>query len=166
MIEREHELVHSLLPLSLAVSLVQSRLSSDRSAVAPDANGIAMFIAAAVPIWEYPEDARRPPRALRNAAAAGVFRNGGRELRFLDGSPSKFRLAIQADNVGRVVEMLQQPDHALLLRNRALRALARKLVQLSCEARADSGALWSAAKKTFDGAVARKTKPAKKASSR
>ena len=112
------------MPLSLAVCVVRSKLASDSSSATWHPNGIATFIAAVVPIWEYSDDSSQQPRTLLHVVRDAAFQDGGRELRFLDGSPSKFRLAVQADDIGRVIDMLQHPDRAVRTRTQVLRALA------------------------------------------
>ena len=129
MIGQDDRLPHTLVPLALAVTLVQSRFSASTLPVSTEPNAIATFIASTVPIWEYSDDARHVPKPLPNPIRAGVFRDGGRELIFLDGRPSKFRLAVQVNDVDCVVEMLKHPERALRIRNRVIRDLARTLIQ-------------------------------------
>lgn len=152
MVGRDHQLPHTLVPLELAVTIVRSKIANGGSPVAADPNAMATFIAATVPIWEYSDDPSTLARPLRNAAGSGVFRKGGRELHFLDGRPAKRLLAVQADDINCVIEMLQHPDDASLIRNRVLRTLARKLVQQSREAGAKSTVLRGNSRTIFDRA--------------
>ena len=115
---------------------------------------MATFIAATVPIWEYSDDPRVLPVPLRNPLRNGVFRDGGKQLLFLDGTPPKMRLAIQSDDVCCVIEMLQHPHRALLIRNRVLRAHARRLVQRSHNAVVTATKVRTAAKQLLDRAGA------------
>ena len=136
MVGRNDHLSHSLVPLSVAVVLVrQSVYGSRRSAESPDPNAIATFIAGMVPIYEYWDDPSIRPRALCNSQSAGLFRNGGRELQFLDGRPAKRLLAVQADDVACVSEMLKDPERAALIRGLALKETGRRLVDKANELR-------------------------------
>ena len=101
----EHHLPHSLVPLALAVSVVRSKLPG-----AAGADAVATLIASAVPVFEYWDSPRRLPRPLPNALREGVFWDGGRELRFVDGRPTKYRLAVQVQDVDCVLEMLMHPE--------------------------------------------------------
>ena len=125
MLGREHDLPHSLVPLALAVLLVRAKLPG---AAGADPNAVAAMIASAVPVFEYWNNPLRLPRRLLSALRDGVFRGGGRELRFVDGQPTKYRLAVRADDVDGMVEMLMHPERAASVRNRVLRAHARDLV--------------------------------------
>ena len=139
----DQRLPHTLVPLALAVTLIRAKLAPAGSAVAADADAIATFIASTVPIWEYSDDVLKPPRPLRNPAQ-GVFREGGGELRFLDGRPSMRLLAVQTDDINCVVEMVERPHSAVRVRSRVLRALARQLIQQSRDSVAAARALRSA----------------------
>lgn len=121
---QEQRLQDALMPLALAVSVVRSKLASDSSSATWHPDGIATFVAAVVPIWEYSDDSSRQPRTLLHVVRDATFQDGGRELRFLDGRPSKFRLAVQADDICRLIDMLQNPDRAVRSRTQVLRALA------------------------------------------
>ena len=131
MMGRNDQLPHTLVPLVLAVTIVRSKLSDSTLRVPSEPNAIATFIASAVPIWEYSDDARQPPKPLQNPVPGGIFRDGGRELMFLDGRASKSLLAVHVNDIDCVVEMLKHPERALCIRNRVIRQLARRLVERS-----------------------------------
>jgi len=123
MLGREHDLPHSLVPLALAVLLVRAKLPG---AAGADPNAVAAMIASAVPVFEYWNNPLRLPRPLpASALRDSVFRDGGQELRFVDGRPPRYRLAVRAEDVDYVMEMLMHPERAACIRNRALRAHAR-----------------------------------------
>jgi len=104
-------LAHALVPMSLAVTLVRAKSQRLRpSAASSDLDSIATFIAATVPIYEYSDDPSVLPRMLLDSLSGGLFRNGGRELHFLDGRPTITLLAVQAEDVARVIAMLNQAE--------------------------------------------------------
>src|ERR1044071_8134905 len=146
MVGSEHDLSHSLLPLHLAVTLVRSRLAR-AAGMEPDA--LATRIAAALPVFEYWDSPLLLPQPLAKALRDGVFRDGGRELRCVDGRPSKYRLAVRAEDVDCVVEMLRHPERAAFIRNRALRTHARELVRRSRQLGARSAELRGTAEKVL-----------------
>lgn len=93
--------------MSLAVTLVRAKAYGLlQSAASSDPDAIATFIAATVTIYEYSDDPSVTPRPLVDGLSEGLFRNGGRELHFIDGRPTKYLLAVQADDVARVIAML------------------------------------------------------------
>ena len=143
MVGRQDRLPHSL-PLALAVSLVRARLAGP---AATDPDSVATFIASNVPVFEYWDTPLRLPRPLPNPLREGVFRDGGRELRFVDGRPTKYRLAVRVEDVDCVVEMLTYPGRAASIRNRVLRAHARKLIRRSRDLGARSAELRGAAER-------------------
>lgn len=124
---RDHDLPHSLVPLKLAVLLVRAKAYGAADSRARDLDGLAAFIAASVPIYEYSDDPGKAPRPLLRSVQQGVFRKSGEELHFLDGKPSKQFLAVHVEDVSGVIEMLKQPHRALHIRSQALRRLARRL---------------------------------------
>jgi hypothetical protein len=102
---------HSLVPLTLAVVIVRERVYAGDSA--PNAedhlSGIATAIAALIPIYEYGHKPEYAPRILSSAdLAGGLFRDNGKELRFVDGRSAKISLAVRAADVERVVGLLIQ----------------------------------------------------------
>jgi hypothetical protein len=146
MVGREHDLPHSLVPLALAVSLVRFRFAG---VAEMDPNAVATLIASRVPVFECWPNPLRLPRPLANALRDGVFCDEGRELRFMDGRPSKYRLAVRAEDVDCAVEMLMHPERAVAIRNRLLRAHARTLVRRSRELGARSAELRGVAQKVL-----------------
>ena len=117
----EAELPHSLIPLALAVIVVRFRVYGQGRITdqgpAGDLNMLANFIAGAVPLYEYFDDSSTLPRALTRASLeGGVFREGGKELRFPDGRPAMHLLAINAADVERVAALLKDPEHDKQLR--------------------------------------------------
>jgi hypothetical protein len=118
MVGRNDRLSHTLVPLSVAVTLVRERVyGARRSAQSLDPNGIAVFIAGAVPLYEYSDDASVRPRALH----------------CIDGRPAKRLLAVHAEDVTCVVEMLKDPEHAVLIRRLALKKTGRRLLDKANE---------------------------------
>src|SRR5690349_9513349 len=100
MAERDYPLPHSLVPLALAVVLVPAKLAERSVRCGLDPNGLR----------------------------GGRFCEGGRELRFVDGRPTKYLLAVHARDIGSVVEMLAHPERAARIRSRVLRAHARQSI--------------------------------------
>jgi hypothetical protein len=135
---REHHLPHTLVPLALAVSVVRSRVAAVAGA---DPDAVATLIASAVPVFEYWDTPLRLPQPLANILREGVFRDAGRELHFVDGRPTKYRLAVRAADVDCVIEMLMHAEHAACTRNRVLRVHARELVRTSRDLAARAAAL-------------------------
>lgn len=120
----DHEDVpHTLIPLGLAVGLIRSKVYADG-----DLNALASFVAATVPIYEYATDPSQAPRALlKDELEGGMFREGGKELRFIDGRATKRYLALNALDVECVTSLLREPEHALRIRSRFVRMRAQKL---------------------------------------
>ena len=92
-----------------------------------DPDAIASFIAAVVPLYEYSESSSVSARLLTQCNPKGLFRNGGRELHFLDGSPAKRCLAVQVDDVGCVIAMLKEPQRASAIRRMYVKRAASQL---------------------------------------
>ena len=105
-VARTDPLPHDLVPLELAVLLVREKVYAAQQPGA-DPNAIAAFMAATFPVYEYADDPSVRPRVLSQGHSAGLFRNGGRELHFLDGSPAKRHLAVKAGDVTSVIAMLK-----------------------------------------------------------
>ena len=85
----EADLPHSLVPLTLAAVVVRCKAYGERQITdqgpVGDLNMLANFIAFTVPLYEYFSDPSEPPRALDKAALeGGIFREGGKEIRFLE----------------------------------------------------------------------------------
>ena len=144
MADGEDRVRHFLVPLALAVPLVRSRVAG---AAGSDSDAVAALIASTVPVFEYWDSPLRPPRPLPNVLREGVFREGGRELRFVDGRPTKYNVAVRLEDIDCVVEMLMHPERAVSIRNRVLRAHARKLVSRSRDLGARSAELRNVAEK-------------------
>jgi hypothetical protein len=109
----EADLPHSLIPLTLAVTVVRHKVYGERQIATQgpvgDLDMVANFVAGAVPLYEYFDDPSTPPRALKEATLeGGIFRDGGKELRFLDGRPAKRLLAINAADVECVTALLKE----------------------------------------------------------
>jgi len=107
-------LPHSLIPLTLAVTLLRHKVYGDRQitdqGLVGDLNMLANFIACAVPVYEYFSDSSEPPVLLGKAALeGGIFREGGGELRFLDGRPAKRLLALSVTDFESVTALLRDP---------------------------------------------------------
>ena len=100
---------HGLLALPLAIVVLREKLYRARSsgdAEQADANALAALIAGGIRLYECAEDPAVPPRLVRHDPRKGSFRDGGRELHFLDGTPAKRRLAVQADELAAVIAKL------------------------------------------------------------
>jgi hypothetical protein len=124
------DVAHSLIPLALAVGLLRHRLSVERAAGRPegDLDALAGFSAAMVPLYEYDPNPSKPPRRLaRQEVEGGLFRDGARELRFLDGRPAKRHLAVNALDLECVSSVLADPESAARIRSRYYRLRAQKL---------------------------------------
>lgn len=141
MLGQDTDLPHALVPLVLAVSLVRSKLCVGAATVAQDSNGLATFIASKVPVFEYFDDPNWRPRPLTATWQDGVFRGGGAELRFFDGQRSKHLLAVLADDIECVINMLNDPASALQTRARALVSAAAKARRNARAARSESARL-------------------------
>lgn len=129
----DHEDVpHTLIPLGLAVGLVRSKVYAERrltgQGLKADLNVLASFIAGTVPVYEYATDPSKAPRALRRSELeGGMFRDGGKELFFIDGRATKRYLAVNAVDVECVTSVLRDPERAVQIRSRFVRLRARKL---------------------------------------
>jgi hypothetical protein len=131
----DHEDVpHTLIPLGLAVGLIRSKVyaegkSTDRdTGHTVDLNALASFVAATVPVYEYESNPSKAPRALGKAELeGGMFRDGAKELRFIDGRATKRYLALNALDVECVTSLLREPEHAVRIRSRYVRMRAQKL---------------------------------------
>ena len=126
----------TMVPLELAVTLVQQELHESRTGSDVDLNGIATDMAAMVPLFEVAPPATTAPRRLVDIHHQAVFKDGGRELVFLDGRPAKHLLAVLADDVSCVIAMLKQPQRAQSIRGEALERQFRWLVRQSLDLKA------------------------------
>ena len=125
-------LTHALIPLALAVGVVRNKAYDGRPLASPGPEGelnvLAAFIAATVPVYEYAADRSAQTRALtKRALEGGLFRDGGRELRFIDGRSAKRDLAVNATDIACVVSLLRDPDHATQIRSRFTRRRAQQI---------------------------------------
>ena len=90
---------HTLLPFALAIGLIRHKAYGSKPH-SPESDRIALanFSAGLVPIYEYAPDPSKRPRVLTKAdLAGGLFREGGKELRYLDGGPTRRDLAPRAE---------------------------------------------------------------------
>jgi len=128
---RREELGHTLIPLALAAGVVRKKVYDDRrvttGGLEGDLNMLACFVAAMIPLYEYPPEPSGPARALnRSEVEGGVFRNGGRELRFINGRPAKYNLAVSANDIAAIVALLKDPEHSTRILSRFARRRAQE----------------------------------------
>ena len=133
LLEEHDDVPHTLIPLSLAVGLVRHKGGYAERQVTEqgregDFNMLAGFIAATVPLYEYSTDASTPPRALQKAELeGGMFRNGAKELRFIDGRATKRCLAVNATDVECILALLRDPQNTAQIRSRFVRQRAQQI---------------------------------------
>lgn len=133
LLEEHDDVPHTLIPLSLAVGLVRHKGGYAERQVTEqgregDFNMLAGFIAATVPLYEYSTDASTAPRALRKAELeGGMFRNGAKELRFIDGRATKRCLAVNATDVECILALLRDPQNTAQIRSRFVRQRAQQI---------------------------------------
>jgi hypothetical protein len=123
---------HALIPLALAVGVVRNKAYDDRQVTNQgregDLNMLAGFIAATVPLYEYTRDPSDLARAIpRWEIQGGMFRDGGRVLRFVDGRSAKRDLAVNATDIACVVALLKDPQHSVMARSRFARRWAQEV---------------------------------------
>jgi hypothetical protein len=153
----DHEDVpHALLPLTLAVGLVRNKIYNDRSLTDQgregDLNMLANLIAEVVPLYEYSIDPSRLPRALRrHELVGGLFRDGAKELRFIDGRAPLRHMAVNATDLECVLALLREPERAARIRARFVRRRAQKIRARSELLLAQAAALRHAAKQFRSG---------------
>jgi hypothetical protein len=126
------EVRHSLIPLGLAVDLIRHKVHGERPPAQrnaeADLNALASFMAATMTLYEYDGDPSRPARTLApRELEGGLFRNGGKELQFLDGRATKRLLAVTALDVECATALLADPEHAARIRSRFFRLKAQRL---------------------------------------
>ena len=126
------EVRHSLIPLPLAAAVIQHKVYGERPPAQrnaqADLDGLAYFIAATMALYEYDDDRSRPARRLASRELeGGLFRDGARELHFLDGRASKRLLAVTALDVECATALLADPEHAARIRSRFFRLRAQRL---------------------------------------
>ena len=140
----EHDDVpHTLIPLPLAVGLIRAKVYGERvGAQQSRLDALATFVAGTVLLYEFASDSSRAPRALSAAEIqGGLFRSGGRELRFLDGRSPKQHLAVNAVDVECVMALLKDPQRAAATRSRYVRLRSQKLKARSLRVRTESAML-------------------------
>ena len=126
------EVRHSLIPLPLAVEVIRHKIHGERppahQKAHADLDSLAYFLAATMILYEYHDDPCSPARRLeRQELEGGLFRNGAKELHFLDGRPSKRLLAVTALDVECTSAVLADPEHAARIRSRFVRLKAQRL---------------------------------------
>ena len=101
-----------LVPMDVAVKLVWSSVyEATTSAERKEdiLNSLATTFSVASPVYEFHTGASIPPRALKkNELEGGIFRNGGKELHFIDGRQPRRNLAVTADEVSATIEALKK----------------------------------------------------------
>ena len=126
MSRRNDNLPHTLLPISLALVTIRYEVYGDLTAPPPES--IANFVAATVPVYEYLPNNEGTVRPIRRPELeGGMFRRNGTELYFLDGRPARSPLAVNADDVRCVIEMLKDPGGAKRIQSRWARLRSKKL---------------------------------------
>ena len=102
-----------MVPLALAVQVIWAKVYERRHNVGQAKeqllNSLAGMLLAMVTVYEYTPDSEAAPRIVpAKQLSGGMFKGGGKELRFLDGRPPRRNLAVAADEVTIVIEKLQQ----------------------------------------------------------
>jgi hypothetical protein len=97
-----------IVPLELAVQHIFREVYGPCSS--PDKlNGLAMAIAALTPIYQGDQESKELLRCVPAAAAlSGMFRGGGKELRFIDGRSPLTGLCLRVDDISYVIGVLRQ----------------------------------------------------------
>jgi len=132
MLGRNDRLPHNLVPLELA--LMSIRRAVYPVVQPPPLESIANVVASVIPLYEYSPDGQRVLRTLRRAdLRGGLFRRNGRELHFLDGRAPKIALAVHVDDAQCIIEMLKNPDSAMRIRSKFLKAWSRDLQEWSAD---------------------------------
>jgi hypothetical protein len=150
------DLPHTLMPLTLALALLRQRVYADRQITnegpVGDLNMLANFAAGAVPLYEYSSDPSQPPQLLEKAALdGGIFREGGRELRFLDGRPPKLLLAMSGTDLECATALLKNPEQAAQIRAQFERVKAQKLKTKARMLKAEAARFRAEAKQSRSG---------------
>ena len=132
MSERSDRLPHTLMPIGLALLSIQQAVYGEREAPPPD--GLAEFLAATVPIYEYrPHEEGKVQVVWREELKGGMFRRDGTELHFCDGRRARSSLAVNADDVRCVIEMLREPRSATRIQSRWTKLRSKRLRARSAE---------------------------------
>ena len=140
----EHDDVpHTLIPLPLAVGLIRAKVYGERAGLQHgQLDALAAFVAGTVLLYEFAADPSRPPHPLTSdEIEGGLFREGGRELRYLDGRAARRNLAVNAIDVECVMALLKDPQRAAATRSRYVRLRSQKLKARSLRLRADAARL-------------------------
>ncbi len=104
---------HDLVPLDLAAAMIFRKVYEERMMVGVKSrdgahiDGIAYTIAAMCPIYVYEADGRAVRKLSEQEVSRGLFRNGARELHFIDGRPSVRNLAVSTGTIEAVLSALQ-----------------------------------------------------------
>ena len=112
MFHHSSTLPHTLVPLALAVHVVWSQVFEGRVPGLAEKdevlNSIAAQLTAKAKIYEYLPDANTRPRALTlSELQGGTWVDGGREIQFADGRPSRRHLAIAAKDVTTAIAVMR-----------------------------------------------------------
>ena len=111
--------LHALLPLELAVRTIFRRVYEERLAQAVSSrhdahlDGLAYTVASLSPIYVCQDLAGKNVRRLSGEElSTGLFRDGARDMHFMDGRPPLRGLALHVDAVQRIIEILlhELPD--------------------------------------------------------
>jgi hypothetical protein len=98
----------ALVPLELAVRHIFKNVYGPVTSL-DKLNGLAMAIAALATIFQSDKESTKLPRAIpASVAFSGMFRGGGKELRFVDGRAPLLALCMKAEDVSYVIGVLQQ----------------------------------------------------------
>ena len=124
-------LPHRFIPLSAAAASLKAAAANEavlaRHGVS-DLNAVASFIASVVPIYRYSRAMEGPPKVVAPARLRqAVFRDDGRQLHFLDGSPPADRLAVDPAHLEEVMRLLNEGGPTLFIKSRILRQQGRAL---------------------------------------
>jgi hypothetical protein len=99
---------HELVPLELAVRSIQQRAYPEQSLATflnEQLNGIAYAVVALVPLYQA-DSAGKVRAVTRDELQHGYFRQGAKELHFLDNRPPLKALAVTASGVETVVRSI------------------------------------------------------------
>ena len=98
---------HELVPLALAARSIDARVYAGESVCTSERlTGIAHIVAALAPLYTHSSDGTNIRQLTEEELRSGNFRNGGRELHFIDGRPPIDNIAVPERSVGEVVRLL------------------------------------------------------------
>ena len=124
-------LPHTLIPMTVALAAIRQGVYAG-ARNPPPMESIASFVAGTVPVYEYSTDVRRIPHAIRRAELEGaLFRRSGAEMYYLDGRAPRSMLAVNADDVRCVIEMLKDPGQAVRIQSRWTKLRSKRLRERS-----------------------------------